>query len=87
MEQASERRATDGEELSRTELVDPLTEPRKHKKPAVSVSQFGKVNVSSSRWVRFLIPTSKERTVYVHWHRRHCLPQHPGQRSTIHWPT
>lgn len=61
MEQESERRALDEHELPRTGLVDALTEPRKqHKKPAVLVSQFGKVNVLSSRCVRFLTFTSKK---------------------------
>jgi len=43
VERASERRALDEPELSRNELVDLSMEPRKHrKKPAISVSQFGK---------------------------------------------
>jgi len=43
MEQASERRALDEPELSPSELVDLLPEPRKHhKKAAISISQFGK---------------------------------------------
>ena len=54
MEQASERRALDEPELSPSELVDLFPEPRKHqKKPAISISQFGKVIVLSSRLVAF----------------------------------
>ena len=86
MEQASERRALDEPELSPSELVDLLPEPRKHhKKPAISISQFGKVIVLSSRFVCFLTPTSEksEKTMGIHQRHHLCLPQHPSRRSTI----
>ncbi|KAG9312165.1 hypothetical protein JVU11DRAFT_7456 [Chiua virens] len=56
VEQASERRALDEPELEQTDS------PRKyHKKGGVSVSQFGKVTISSPEFPHFLNTTSKSR--------------------------
>ncbi|KAG6381997.1 hypothetical protein JVT61DRAFT_628 [Boletus reticuloceps] len=58
VEQASERKALYELEPSRTELAEPLPQPRKHhKKPAVSVSQFGKPEEQGEDGLRSLAPS------------------------------